>query len=245
MEKFERIYVCNYTPLKDRRENMIEQCKKYGIDDKLILVNKYDRENIPPSVLQSFDTNKLKMAEISLFLKHMYCMGGIIQSGKPYGIIMEDDVVFKDDFVNNFNRIVETVPSNFDILHVGVFLFKEKAVEEGKAGPNGDPVPKNATRIGTFRDMSNVAVWPWMGNNKGTDFYIISLQGCIKFMQLFNFFKNRKLKINLPIDWYMGQMLVRNQASVWWCDEEITIHGSKDVDGHESRFATAILNRDV
>ena len=74
-------------------------CKKYGIDDKLILVNEYDRENIPPSVLQSFDTNKLKMAEISLFLKHMYCMGGIIQSGKPYGIIMEDDVVFKDDFV--------------------------------------------------------------------------------------------------------------------------------------------------
>lgn len=242
MNKFDRIYVCNYTPLKNRKEHMIEQCKRYNIEDTLIFIHKYDREHIPRKLLQIFDTNKLKMSEISLFLKHMYSMGGILHSNKPYGIIMEDDVIFKDNFLENFNKITAELPKNFDILHVGVFPFQKEFIKQkGRA----HPIPKNAKRVGYFRDMSNTMVFPWTGNNKGTDFYIISNAGCRKFMQLFNYWVCSRKKIHTPIDYYMGQMMLINKCNIWWCDREITIHGSYSTRGGQDKITGAKFNSSI
>ncbi len=232
MNKFDKIYVCHYTPLKERKEHMIEQCKKYNIEKNVIFVHKYDQEHIPKKILNVFDTNALKMSEISLFLKHMYCMGGILQSNKPYGIIMEDDVIFKDNFLNNFNKITAELPKYFDILHVGVFPFKKEFIKQKK---RLQPIPKNANKIGYFRDMSDTMVFPWTGNNKGTDFYIISNSGCKKFMQLFNYWARNKKKIHIPIDCYIGQMMLPTKTSIWWCDREITLHGSYSERGGQDK----------
>ena len=224
LDSFNNIYVCNYTPLKNRRDNMIQQCLKYNISNKLVFINEYDREHLKSEQLKPFDTSKMKMAEISLFNKHMYAMAKIIDSGKPYGIIMEDDVIFKDNFKNNFNKILKTIPTNFDILYTGHFPFQVHYNNIKKKITN--PIPCSARRVGKFKEMSNVSVFPWSGNAKGTDFYIISLKGCKKFMTMFNYFRENNIKILLPIDWYMGQMMIRGNTSIWWADEEITYHGS-------------------
>ena len=232
MNKFNKIYVCNYTPLKERKENMIQQCKQYNIEEKLHFIHKYDREHIPIKLLQVFDTNKLKMAEISLFMKHMCSMSDIVESNAPYGIIMEDDVIFKDNFLENFNKIALEFPKDFDILYVGVFPFKKEFAKQMK---KSQPIPKNAKRVGAFRDMSNTTVFPWTGNNKGTDFYIISNMGCKKFIHLFNLWARGEKKIRTPIDHYMGQMMLANKGNIWWCDREITIHGSYKIRGGQDR----------
>ena len=89
---------------------------------------------------------------------------------------------------------------------------------------NKHPIPENAKTFGKFKDMKNTTVFPWTGNNKGTDFYIISKTCCEQFL---NFIKNTiktKNKINSPIDHFMGQFLYK--SNVYWSSEEITIHGS-------------------
>ena len=48
MDQIDKIYICHYTPLIERKEYMLEQCKKYKINDKLIFIKKFDREHILP-----------------------------------------------------------------------------------------------------------------------------------------------------------------------------------------------------
>jgi len=216
------IFICHYTPLTERKEFMTTQCKKYNIDNKLTFIEKFDRENIPQIYLNIFDHTKLKMCEISLFLKHINAMKKIYDSKYDYGIVMEDDVIFKDNFINNYNDITNKIPDDFDILYVGFFPFlKDWRIRNIT---NKHPIPDNSKSIGKFKDMKNISVFPWTGNNKGTDFYIISKKCCKLFLDFIkNTIKNND-KINSPIDHFMGQFTYK--SNVYWTSEEITIHGS-------------------
>ena len=221
MNKIKKICICHYTPLKERKEYMIKQCKKYDIYNKLIFLEKFDREKIPVNLLNLFDENKLKKCEISLFLKHIHSMGKIMEDN--YGIILEDDTIFKDNFIEKFNNILMKIPENFDILYTGVFPFYNYYKKINK---KDNPIPKNAKKFGNLYEMKNTIVFPWTGNNKGTDFYIISKKCCKMFLEYFKKIIINKQKINLPIDHFMGQFLYNKKANVYWSDEEITIHGS-------------------
>ena len=128
------------------------------------------------------------MCEISLFMKHITAMKKIIKSEQPYGIIMEDDVIFKDNFLDNFNHIMRTVPNDFDVLYVGFFQymahFKRRNIRS-------HPIPIHAESIGSFKNMTNTIVFPWTYNNKGTDFYIISKKCCSMFLEYITFCKKK------------------------------------------------------
>ena len=224
MELFKKIYICHYTPLKDRKQHMIEQCKKYKILEKLDFIEEFDRDILQVNHLTLFNTQKLKLCEISLFLKHIRAMEKIVASGENAGIIMEDDVIFKDNFIDNFKHIMREIPPDFDILYTGFFPFIKEYQHHMK---KSYPIPADAKTFGSFKDMKNVLVFPWSGNAKGTDFFIISKKCCLKFINFINMLKNKPdKKISIAIDWFMGQFLYYAKANVYWCDKEITIHGS-------------------
>ena len=221
MDEIKKICICHYTPLKERKKFMIEQCQRYKIDDKLHFIEKFDRENIPENLVNLFDEKKLKKCEISLFLKHINAMGKIVND--DYGIIMEDDTIFKDEFNKKFNNLTKILPQDFDILYVGVFPFYEYYKKKYN---RENPIPDNAKKVGNFYDMKNTIVFPWTGNNKGTDFYIISKKCCKIFLDYIKFLMINKQKINLPIDHFMGIFLFNKKANIYWGNEEISIHGS-------------------
>jgi len=220
IDNFDKLYICHYTPLTERFDYMNNQCKKYNIQEKLLFITEYDREKLSENDTVYFNKNKLKMCEISLFLKHIKAMKNIIESKKDYGIIMEDDVIFKDNFINNFNEVTKTLPENFDIIYTGVFPFyKEYKNYSGCE----NPILNSKKKIGNLYNMDNVVVFPWNGNNKGTDFYIISRKACSKFILFIE--KIKTTKINSPIDHFIGQFFYKN-GNVYWSNEEITVHGS-------------------
>ena len=222
IKNIDKINICHYTPLKERYEHMIEQCKKYNIQEKLLFITEYDRENLSKNDTSIFDTNKLKMCEISLFLKHIKAMKNIIDSKKEYGIIMEDDVIFKDDFINNFNELTKIFPENFDVIYTGVFPFYKEYKNYSKCN---NPILNSKNKIGNLYNMDNIIIFPWTGNNKGTDFYIISRKGCTKFILFIEKLKKNDNKIIHPIDHFMGLFFYHN-GNVYWGNQEITLHGS-------------------
>tara|TARA_Y100000389_G_scaffold127199_1_gene124539 strand:- start:3377 stop:4108 length:732 start_codon:yes stop_codon:yes gene_type:complete len=222
IDNFDQLYICHYTPLTERFDYMNNQCKKYNIQEKLLFITEYDREKLSENDTVYFDKNKLKMCEISLFLKHIKAMKNIIDSKKEYGIIMEDDVIFKDNFINNFNELTKTFPETFDIIYTGVFPFYKEYKNYSKCE---NPIFKSNNTIGNLCNMDNITVFPWTGNNKGTDFYIISKKACIKFILFIEKIKKNKNKIESPIDHFMG-LFFYNNGNVFWSNKEITLHGS-------------------
>ena len=222
IENIDKINICHYTPLKERYTHMNKQSEKYNIKDKLLFITEYDRENLSDIDTIIFDKIKLKMCEISLFLKHIQSMKNIISSNKDYGIIMEDDVIFKDNFINNFNEVTKILPEDFDIIYTGVFPFYK---EYKNYSGNSNPIVNAKNKVGELYNMTKTVVFTWTGNNKGTDFYIISREGCIKFINFIEKIKKDNNKISSPIDHFMG-LFFFNNGVVYWSNEEITLHGS-------------------
>jgi GR25 family glycosyltransferase involved in LPS biosynthesis len=241
LNKIGNIYVCHYTPLKERKENMISQCKKYNLINKLVFIEDYDRENLDQEVLTTFNTKYiplniniglyprpergLKLCEISLFMKHLRSMFLISKSNYNWGIIMEDDVIFKDDFDINLNKILEQLPTDFDILYTGFFPFIDYF---RKVSAIDNPIPKGVEKIGYFYNMSKVVVFPHTFNNKGSDFYIISKNCCKKILNYIKKVQDTNNRICNPIDMFLGNYLFNTNSNVYWTDLVITLHGSWD-----------------
>jgi GR25 family glycosyltransferase involved in LPS biosynthesis len=166
-------------------------------------------------------------------------MKNIIDSKKEYGIIMEDDVIFKDNFINNFNDLTKISPETFDIIYMGTFPFYEYYKKYSNCE---NPIFKSNNSIGNLCNMDNITVFPWTGNNKGTDFYIISKKACIKFILYIEELKKYNKKISTPIDHFMG-VFFYNNGNVFWGNKEITLHGSISHYTYNGIFKNSMVNR--
>lgn len=221
------IYVCHYTKLKDRKIAFDNQLAKFNLTNNTTFITDYDYEELQDNELQYFDVQTLTLKEISLFVKHIQSWKNIVSSGKDYGIVMEDDCIFNENFVDDFNNLLINYPEKFDILYTGVYPFYDF---------NPHPVPSNTELISNFYNMSNINVFNWTGNNKGTDFYIISKNFCQRLINFsldnsdktffFTDKTTRSSKINIATDWWMGQVSNMLKANVYWLNTEITKHGS-------------------
>ena len=81
-----KFYIPHYTPLVDRKLNVIKQLNENNITD-FSFINIYDRENLPELVFKKFDS--IKLSEISLFMKHIH----IYQQNKHsqnYTVVLEE-----------------------------------------------------------------------------------------------------------------------------------------------------------
>ena len=219
-----KIYVCHYTPLRDRKSLFIKQSTKCNLLDKIKFLENNDREHLPSNYTNNYDTTKLKLCEISLFTKHIDGMKSIMDGNYEYGIIMEDDCVFEDNFLEYLIKYITKLPLYFDIIYPGYFPFLKYYKQYSG---NNHPIKNEMPEINEyFYNMTNICVFPWTGNNKGTDFYIISKKGCKLILDEFEKNKSSNVKISQPIDHYMGTMLSRMKANVYWTKIDIVSHGS-------------------
>ena len=134
----ENVYVVHYTKLIERR-NVIEKQFK-DISKNLIFIEDFDAEEITDEILsewyqpseeQWYQRNTLwsrrglpttpfriiNMAEVSCTIKHIKAMELIAENGD--GFIIEDDVLLKDNFLENFNKAIDELPEDLSVLSVG------------------------------------------------------------------------------------------------------------------------------
>ena len=235
------IYICHYSKLKDRKLAFDNQLEKFDLTNNTTFITDHDYEELHDNDLQYFDTQTLTLKEISLFIKHIQSWKNIVSSGKDYGIVMEDDCIFNDNFVDDFNTLLINYPKDFDILYVGTFPFYEY---------NPNPVPASASLVGNFYNMSMSTVFSWTGNNKGTDFYVVSKNFSQKLVNLSEdqsikrFLSTNNIiyssKINIAIDWWLGQCSRMLEAKVYWLNTEISKHGSW---GQDKVFSNSLADQ--
>jgi GR25 family glycosyltransferase involved in LPS biosynthesis len=130
LNNIDEVYVCHYTKLSERREVTNSILSDNKISPKWIITN--DKEDINQENLKDFvNINKplglegihknrtLRLSEISLILKHRDCWLDIIKNDYKSALILEDDVLLCDDFLNKFNLQIKDISNDFDIIWIG------------------------------------------------------------------------------------------------------------------------------
>lgn len=124
-----KIYVCHYTKLIERVEPLKTQLDKYKLDAEWILSN--DKEDLNIEFLKQEFVNidkifqltghyrKMKMSELSLFLKHYEIWKDMSNNNIQNALILEDDALLSDNFVSLFNEYTKNIDKDYDIVWVG------------------------------------------------------------------------------------------------------------------------------
>lgn len=106
-------FVTHYTPLIDRKENIIKQFTKFNITN-YEFIELYDKEKLNIRDIEKFID--LKLSEISLFLKHIEIFKKNIND---IIIVLEDDAIFIEDFLEKIKYYLNNLPKNWDIIFSG------------------------------------------------------------------------------------------------------------------------------
>jgi GR25 family glycosyltransferase involved in LPS biosynthesis len=131
LDSIDKIYVCHYTKLKERVPTLEKQLEKYGLD--VYWVTDYDAEDIDISLVRKYMTNvdkplglggihenrTLRLSELSLILKHNYVFEDMIKNNYESVLVLEDDVLFVEDFINKFNNQIKDAELDYDLIWVG------------------------------------------------------------------------------------------------------------------------------
>lgn len=116
------IYVINLKSRPDKKIKAISELNYHDI--KRIFIEAIDGRNLEIDGIrfdqiykQNNTYRKLRRGEIGCFLSHIVCWNLILNSGKSYGMVLEDDVVFVDNFKYLFNKEFKIVRDlDWDIL---------------------------------------------------------------------------------------------------------------------------------
>ena len=130
----DKIYICHYKKLTDRKIIILDQLQKLGLDNYMF-VEQFDKdswntEEITKEFPKIFHpANKINNAERSLALKHAWIVTDMHKQGYSSVLVLEDDAVLVDDFVEKYNSYMKQMPVDWDIGWVGsCFGLKEPEI---------------------------------------------------------------------------------------------------------------------
>ena len=133
-----KIYIIHYTKNQERWRHMTMEMSKWFPHIEYEFIEKYDREELTDDIiLQNFDTKAYQgkfnrpfsKPEMSLSMKFKECFSRISQDIGDYFLVLEDDVIFKQDPVSYINQVIEYCDRNsvsFDCVFMGEAELRHK-----------------------------------------------------------------------------------------------------------------------
>ena len=204
-----KIFVAHYTPLQERKTHMIQQFTKHGITE-YEFVDVYDKEHIPRSDAATFAN--LTPPKVSLMLKHFHIYKQIAENYEN-ALILEDDVILADNFVEKLARYMSQVPDTFDMVFLGDGCGLH--IEKSRLKPD----------VFIYEKCLHPTNWGGDGASRCTDSYIISKKCAV---QLCKDMETRfTRKISSPIDWWLNTIARANKFNVFWAEPTIVTQGSQ------------------
>lgn len=110
------VYLVHYEPLIDRIDFMKSQFERLGINVKEIITSEPDSEWIKDDlanrqkkleIFHNQETRAVTVAEQSLAWKHFLFIKKVSEGQRP-GLVLEDDAIINDNFVEVINKIINT-----------------------------------------------------------------------------------------------------------------------------------------
>jgi len=136
----DKIFICHWDKLTDRKEKLIKVLSEENIFDYEFVCD-YDKdtwseEEIKYDFPKIFEVvegygRKLKSSEISLSLKHIKIIREVAEKYE-YALVLEDDVILCDNFVEEFLESHNELPDNWDIAWVGTCCGLHAPTSEDK-----------------------------------------------------------------------------------------------------------------
>jgi GR25 family glycosyltransferase involved in LPS biosynthesis len=126
MLEVDKIYICHWKKLSDRKDRLISHLNDRNISNYEFVENydkdEWDLTNIVKDFPKIFDCNEkgryLKYSEMSLLLKHCWILKDSYEKYETI-MVLEDDVVLEDDFINKFNLYKNQLPQDWDVCWIG------------------------------------------------------------------------------------------------------------------------------
>jgi GR25 family glycosyltransferase involved in LPS biosynthesis len=203
-------YIIHYTPLKQRKQFQLKQLSNLSLQNN-IFIEKYDKENLQKEDIRKFNNKNLRLGTISLFRKQIYAMELIHKSNFKFNLVLEDDAILDKYFVKKLEMGLKQLPDNYDMLFIG----------------NGCDlhIPAVMRRKFQFiyKKCRNPTSWGGNGSTRCTDSILISKK-CAK--KICNFYENTK-EINLPLDWWLNQVIRDLKLEIYWMEPTIVTQGTQ------------------
>lgn len=122
-----KLYITHYTPLKERKQNIIQALEHARITD-YEFIETYDRETLTSTDIAKF-TN-VTLAEISLFMKHVEIFR---KETDDIVVVLEDDAILVDGFKEKLEAYVRELESmEWDVAFTGECCQLHKKREPGR-----------------------------------------------------------------------------------------------------------------
>ena len=182
------IYVINLKHRADRKHRTEEQLTKHGLTGKFIeAVNGsyLDINKLEDDGYLNVKRKRMRRGEIGCYLSHIKCWLEILKSNAPMGLIFEDDIILKSDFVPTLSKMLVSVKDKeWDLFYLGRICY-------GNAW-------FNELSCITGENVADDIIYPktvgW-----GNHAYIIKRETVRKLI-------SEMFPINLPIDWMLPDL---------------------------------------
>jgi GR25 family glycosyltransferase involved in LPS biosynthesis len=201
-------YIIHYTPLNDRKVHIQKECDHAGITP--IYVEAHDREVLTDEQKAKFEG--LRLASVSLILKHVEAWRLIAKGTRPWGLIFEDDAILCDEFMTRFTEYMSETPEDFDVVMINEGCNMH--IPSDYIEPD-----KHIYLRGT-----HVSIYCGNGGTRCLDGYVITKSCAEKFVSLFD---NYPTKITLTSDWLTNVFMREIDAVVYWAEPNLVSQGTE------------------
>lgn len=212
----QKVYVCHYIPLSDRRHRLEAILKQFTLAPVMWVefepVNSNFYQIDAPQWQEKIDfaysenehyqtlrqARPLKSSEVSLAYKHWKCYEDMVLEDIEIGLILEDDVILCKNFQSVLLKFLQQTPRDWDAIFIG----------SGSGLRVRDRVP------------GQVAYLKAHPAAKCTDSYLISRSTA-------HYLYQRLDRVCLPIDFELSWALKSINAKVYWWEPPLVIQGSQ------------------
>lgn len=205
-----KIFVLHYSKLVDRKKSILAQFQKHNITD-YEFIEKYDREDLQDCDILLFD-KCVKKSMMSLMNKHFYVYK-LISENYDCALILEDDVILCDNFIDKLNNYMGQLSEDYDMLFIGdgcnLHIEKHKLISNQNI----------------YEKCLYPTSWGGDGASRCSDSYIITKNCANKLCEYIN---NLKCKIKLPSDWWLNVAARDNNFKVYWAEPTIITQGTQN-----------------
>jgi len=195
---------------------LLEKISNYGLDPILIEgVNGklLDNETIKKNTNITYAYVGPKSA-IGCAMSHIKTWKEFLKTDAEYAIILEDDVVFVDDFKTKLDTICEFAPKDYDILYLGCFGCDGPINIFTYASSTIGLINLNSYKLNEYINKPVVAF--------ATHSYIVSRKGAKKLLHYI------EGNISNHIDFQINTLITNNKINVYALNKRIVFQTSTD-----------------
>jgi GR25 family glycosyltransferase involved in LPS biosynthesis len=149
---------------------------------------------------------------VGIAMAHIKAWKTFLKSGETYGLILEDDAIFEDNFKERLEKVLNNTPKDFDILYLGCFGCNKPVNFSSIILSNTGVLNLNANKVNEHVNKSLLAL--------GLHGYVLSRKGAKKLIQFIEGdiythldFHIQTLSSNNLINTYVANELIIYQTS--------------------------------